>query len=248
MLMRYSDLTSEQASRELAERILLLPIGAVEQHGPHLPLSVDVDIAVAIVESVANAVDGLVAPSIAYAARSLPQSGGGHVFPGTIHVPAPTFVPYLEAAIAGFVAWGARRIAIINGHFENEAFVFEALEMAREQGKLSDVKALALSWWSVVDATFIRAHLGHQFLGWHAEHAGIVETSMMMHLRPELVRDMRVDNPRPPAVGVYRHPPPVEATAFRGVLSSTSGSSAQLGKLFFEHACDQIIATMKELR
>ena len=78
------------------------------------------------------------------------------------------------------------------------------------------------------------------FPGWHAEHAGICETSLMMYLKPNLVRSERPDNPTPPIAGVYLHPVNPEVISNRGVLANTTGSSAEIGKDLFEHICDQI--------
>ncbi|MBV8753087.1 MAG: creatininase family protein [Hyphomicrobiales bacterium] len=243
-MIRYGDLTSEETEKQLASRILFLPIGTIEQHGPHLPLSVDVDISTAVAERLAEILAGIAAPSINYASRSLPQSGGGHVFPGTIHVRGSALVDYFVDVLACFLHWGAAKIVIINGHYENESFLFEALELLRERNLLRGVNMLALSWWSAIDAAFIQRHLGDQFFGWHAEHAGIVETSLMLHLRPETVRQIRVDNPRPPPAGVYRHPPSQEATGYRGVLSSTSAATAEFGRPLLEHICENIAAML----
>ncbi len=244
-MIRYGDLTSEQTETQLASRILFIPVGTIEQHGPHLPLSVDIDIATAIAEKLAQAVTGVVAPCINYAGRSLPQSGGGHVFPGTIHVRGTALVSYFEDIIASFLRWGAIKIVIINGHYENEAFLFEALELLRERNSMRG-KVLALSWWSAVDAAFIQRYLGSSFAGWHAEHAGIAETSLMLHLRPDTVRQIRVDNPRPPLAGVYRHPASREATGYRGVLSSTSGATPEFGERLLEHICENIVAMLSD--
>ena len=63
--------------------IVLLPVGALEQHGPHLPMNCDVVIPASIAERVARRLGGLVAPPVAYGYKSQPKSGGGNHFPGT---------------------------------------------------------------------------------------------------------------------------------------------------------------------
>ncbi|MCE0444938.1 creatininase family protein [Streptomyces tricolor] len=86
----------------------------------------------------------------------------------------------------------------------------------------------AFSWWSLVRDTWTDAEIA-EFPGWHAEHAGVTETSLMLHLHPDLVTAERPDHDRPPRAGVYLHPVDVEQISNRGILSSTSGSSAALG-------------------
>ncbi len=104
---------------------LLLPFGAIEQHGPHLPLAVDTILAESIACEVAERVNGIVAPTLPYGARSLPNTGGGPSFPGTIGLPGNLLISLYRVIIEAFVKQGATKIALINGHWENEPFLIE---------------------------------------------------------------------------------------------------------------------------
>ncbi|MFD0382238.1 creatininase family protein [Streptomyces stramineus] len=73
----YTDLTSAETAGALGGHTLVWPIGATEQHGPHLPLSVDSVLAEEFGRAIAEELDGFVLPVQPVAARSLPQSGGG---------------------------------------------------------------------------------------------------------------------------------------------------------------------------
>ncbi len=75
-------LHSENVRAEAQDAILVIPVGAVEQHGPHLPLTVDTEIPVRIASMLVEKLKVIVAPAVTYGARSLPQSGGGPGFPG----------------------------------------------------------------------------------------------------------------------------------------------------------------------
>src|SRR5271165_1575743 len=121
----FERLHSENVRAEAKDSILLVPVGAVEQHGPHLPLTVDTEIPVRIASLLAERLNVIVAPAIPYGARSLPQSGGGHSFPGTINIRGSVLTDYLKDVVAGYIASGFRSIVILNGHFENESFIFE---------------------------------------------------------------------------------------------------------------------------
>jgi creatinine amidohydrolase len=103
---------------------LILPVGAVEQHGPHLPLTVDIDIAEALATELAQRLGGYLAAGIVYSARSLPQSGGGPSFPGTIAVRGTTLIEYFTDVLAAYIRCGARSLVVVNGHYENEPCVF----------------------------------------------------------------------------------------------------------------------------
>src|ERR1700692_2560367 len=118
----FEKLHSENVRALAKDAILVLPVGAVEQHGPHLPLTVDTEIPVRIAAMLAKKLNVIVAPAISYGARSLPQSGGGHGFPGTINIRGSVLTDYLKDIIAGYVATGFRSIVVLNGHYENESF------------------------------------------------------------------------------------------------------------------------------
>ena len=74
------------------QHILIIPIGATEQHGPHLPLGVDAMLAKAFSLALAKQINGVVAPTLNYGYKSLPLSGGGPFFPGTIDLNGNTLI------------------------------------------------------------------------------------------------------------------------------------------------------------
>src|SRR3977135_4534471 len=113
--------------------ILVIPVGAVEQHGPHLPLTVDTEIPVRIASMLVEKLKVIVAPAVTYGARSLPQSGEGPGFPGTIEIRGSVLTDVLKDVIACYIATGFRAIVILNGHYENEGFNLEASEVGREE-------------------------------------------------------------------------------------------------------------------
>ena len=223
---RYGDYKSTDIRKAVSKKILFLPVGSIEQHGPHLPLTVDTDIAKAISEEIAKRFDGIIAPEIVYSGRSLPSSGGGPNFDGTIFMKGYLLTEYFIEIISSFINQGAKNLFILNAHFENESFIFEALEVCREKNVFKDVKIIALSWWSIVEASFIQELLPNKFFGWHAEHASICETSLMMYIKPNLVSECRVDNPNPPDAGIYYYPMTSNFMSCQGVLSLTSPSSS----------------------
>jgi creatinine amidohydrolase len=236
----YADCTSEEIENTLKNQTLLLPVGAIEQHGPHLPLSVDIDIATALAIELSARHKGLVAPGISYAARSQPHSGGGPSFPGTIYVRGHVLIEYFVDVFKSYIRAGAIKILVLNGHFENEPFLFEALEICRENDFFTNTSIIGLSWWSVVSKPFCDTLFQGEFPGWHAEHASTAETSLMLYLKPELVRDIRVDHDSPPLEGIYFHPIQPEKISTRGVLAKTSSASKEMGEKLFCHICDQI--------
>ena len=242
--LQLTDLTSTQVTEALRGHTVVWPVGAIEQHGPHLPLSVDLILAEAFADKIAQELDAFTLPAQAVGARSLPQSGGGLFFPGTVHVAGDTLIRFYRETLTSLLALPMTRLVIVNGHYENEPFLFEALDQVRQQGLLEDTEVFAFSWWSLVRDTWTTAQI-RDFPGWHAEHAGVTETSLMLHLRPDLVTPERPDHDRPPQAGVYLHPVDVGQTTNRGVLSSTSGSSADLGEKLLRHVVDEATAMVR---
>jgi creatinine amidohydrolase len=242
----FEKLHSENVRAEAKDAILVLPVGAVEQHGPHLPLTVDTEIPVRIASMLGERVKVIVAPTVHYGARSLPQSGGGPSFPGTINIRGSVLTDYLKDVIAGYVATEFRKIVILNGHYENESFIFEALELCRQEGKLEGTKIIAVGWWSLVPDGVLEKLFGDRFPGWHAEHASACETSLMLHLRNDLVGPTRVDNTTPPRPGIYLFPTDPSKISNRGVLGSSSPSTAEIGLALCEEICSQLVALVQE--
>ncbi|MDT0434468.1 MULTISPECIES: creatininase family protein [Streptomyces] len=240
-----TDLTSAQVTDAVRGRTVVWPVGAIEQHGPHLPLSVDLILAEGFAEGIARELDAFVLPAQAVGARSLPQSGGGLHFPGTVYVAGDTLVRFLRETLSALAALPMGRLVVVNGHYENEPFLFEALDQVREQGLFDGAEVFAFSWWSLVRDTWAATEIP-AFPGWHAEHAGVTETSLMLHLRPDLVTDERPDHDDPPRAGIYLHPVDVGQTTHRGVLSSTSGSSAGLGERLLRHVVDEATALVRD--
>jgi creatinine amidohydrolase len=242
----FERLHSENIRAAAKDAILVLPVGAVEQHGPHLPLTVDTEIPVRVASMLVERLNVIVAPAIPYGARSLPQSGGGPSFPGTINIRGSVLTEYLKDVIAGYIATGFRSIVILNGHYENESFIFEALELCREEGKLEGTKVIAAGWWSFISDDILERLFGDHFPGWHAEHASACETSLMLYLRNDLVGPTRVDNATPPRPGIYLFPADSSKISNRGVLGSSSPATAEIGLALCEEICSQLVALIQE--
>lgn len=230
--------TSVSVDADISGRTLVLPIGSIEQHGPHLPLSVDTLLAEAFGAAIASDVDGYLLPTLPVGVRSLPQSGGGLSFPGTVYMRGETFTRLLVETITSLARLPFARLIISNGHYENESFIFEALDELKDHGILEERAVIAFSWWSLVENEWISANIP-DFPGWHAEHAGLTETSLMLALHPSLVRSPRPDNANPPPSGIYRHPTDPKALVAQGVLSRTSTASAELGQKLYDHVVRQ---------
>lgn len=128
------------------DQVLILPVGATEQHGPHLPLCVDAVLAEQFACRLAQAVGGVVAPTLSYGYKSKPLSGGGPLFPGTIDLNGATLQQLASDLFDEFVRDGFTKIFIMNAHFENDPFLIEAMDLC--SARYGDRVTLLLSnWW-----------------------------------------------------------------------------------------------------
>jgi creatinine amidohydrolase len=160
--------------------VLVMPVAAVEQHGPHLPLSTDVDIGAGLLSA---ALARLPAEAPVYtlpmqAVGASPEHGD---VPGTLDLGPRVLEDALVALGASVARAGVRRLVIANSHGGNKAVVDLAALRLRSAFDLLVVKA---HWFR-----FPRPDVGLPEGEWqHGLHGGAVETAMMLHLHPERVR------------------------------------------------------------
>ena len=217
---RLGELTwPEVAAR--GEVVLAVPVGSTEQHGPHLPLSTDTDVAVALAEALARRrSDVLVAPAVAYG------SSGEHAgFTGTLSI-GPAATELLLVELGRSAAATARRLLLVSAHGGNAEPVARAAARLRAEGL--DLLVFSPRWPG--DA-----------------HAGRTETSVQLALRPDRVRageaaagntaELRTLMP-----ALRRHG--VRAASPNGVLGDPAGASAAEGRRLLAAAGDELAAAV----
>lgn len=232
--------------------LLILPIGSVEQHGPHLPLLTDSIVAEELARRVRTTWPVVIAPTFVYAMASAPRSGGGRHFPGSIGMPAGTLVPALTRTLSEFLRSGFNRVLVMNGHMENVPAVYEAAENLLGVGgswlaQPGERRIVHINWWDFVTDDHLRRFLGAQTVDWGAEHAGVLETSVLEALRPDLVdASAKVAGGAPDPVLYDAFPPRPETLWPNGIGSTALGSSIEMGQALVDitlDAVESIIAT-----
>ena len=149
--------------------VVFLPIGATEQHGPHLPLGTDALLASAISEDVAREIDGIVAPALSYGYKSQPKCGGGQHFCGTTSVDGATLIAMVRDAVREFHRHGVKRLVLVIGHYENQWFVTEGIELAmRDIGANAGLEVMRLEHWEFVKSATLDKIFPGRFSGHRA--------------------------------------------------------------------------------
>ena len=221
--------------------VVFLPIGALEQHGPHLPMNCDEVIPREISEEVARNVSGLVAPSFFYGYKSQPRTGGGNHFPGTTSLSAEAMIASVRDVIEDFARHSVRRMVLMDGHSENTMFIIEGIDLALREllrDGVKDMKILRIGYYEFTSAETEKVVWPDGFPSWPLEHAGVMETSVMLYCHPELVdmSKLATDVPaRFPPYDVY----PVSFENLptlprSGALNSAKLATAEKGKLMFD--------------
>jgi creatinine amidohydrolase len=226
-----------------------LPMGSTEQHGPHLPLGVDVILPSAVSERVAQEIGGVVAPAIAYGYKSQARSGGGEGFPGTTSLAAHTFSLVIRDVVVALATKGVRRLVVMNGHVENAWPALEGIDLAlrdlRRDG-INDMIVLRLSYWDFVSPQTLDRLFPDGFPGTDLEHASLLETSMMLAVRPDLVDVAKIPSDGPASFPAYdRSPGHAGFVPPSGVLADAIGASAEKGRWLLD---DHVALITKAVR
>jgi len=199
-----NELTRAEAGTIAERALVVIPTGATEQHGPHLPIGTDT----MLVEAVARGAATRVRPTLpVFVTPTLPFGSSPHHIPfgGTMSVGTETYYRLLCDLLESLVAGGFRRVFIVNGHGGNSELVQLA---ARDVALRRELRAGVGSYWTIAWSRLTGAGAGK--LGHLPGHAGIFETSMIAALRPDLVRE-----PRPSRTLDERTSPPMPADPYR---------------------------------
>jgi creatinine amidohydrolase len=231
-------MTWEEYRDQVDRRIIILPVGSLEQHGPHLPLSVDTVIAASLAKRVDQELEAMVLPPIVYGYKA---QGGGQGFPGTTSLDGTTLISLTLDILRETSRHGGQRFLVLNGHYENVAFVTEAIELFLREADGAQV--VALSWWDLVSDELVAELFAEAgFPGWELEHAALTETSLMQYFAPELVREDRIVDDhaeRMPAYSIF--PPPDDIIPKSGVPCQATSASREKGEKLARELVDSIV-------
>jgi mycofactocin precursor peptide peptidase len=214
---------------EVPERpLVLVPVGSLEQHGPHLPFDTDTVIATAAAEALAartaatSDLQVLLAPALVYGA-----SGEHQGFPGTVSLGHEALRVVVVELVRSVSTW-AERIVLVNGHGGNVATLRSAVAQMVDEGH--NVSWLPCAFESATDA-----------------HAGYDETSVMLHLAPAGVRMDRAAAGNTSSLADLMPALVTSGVAVvspSGVLGDPTGATAEDGRVLFEGLVDRLSSAL----
>ena len=248
----WADLTAaEFRALDAARTIAVLPVGAIEQHGPHLPVSVDRDIVEEIVARTAPRLEDL--PVLFLPTMPIGKSNEHIAFPGTLTLSAETLMRAWMEVGASVARAGVRKLLFFNGHGGNTA----ALDIvARDLRARHGMLTASCSWFALFDSRdlFDQRELVHGI------HAGEGETSVMLAARGHLV-DMSLARDFTSRSEQWAHDYEylgVGSTPVKvgwliqdlnrdGACGNAAGATAEKGELLLDRGVEHFIAMLREL-
>jgi creatinine amidohydrolase len=233
--MLYEELTTSELEKMLDERsVAILPLGAMEEHGCHLPLSTDClqpeFVAMEVAKKVGNA---FVLPIVKYG-----QCSSTRNFPGTLSLRFETLEMLIEDIVSELARTGFRNVVVLSGHAGrvHMAALRTACERALEK---DDIKIMVLSDYDIA------YKIKDLDIPENDGHAGMIETSRVMAIRPDLVRKgAKAEHPDFPEFRVLRHP---ERHFPGGVMGDPTKASKEKGQVLNNIIIEKLAELIKKM-
>jgi creatinine amidohydrolase len=234
----FDELSTREAGRMVAAGVpIILPVGSVEEHGEHLPLCTDSVQPEYVALRVAERKGCLVAPPLRYGV-----CGSARNFAGTISVGFDALRAMVYDVLEEFVRNGFRRLLVVSGHAGQSHMA--ALRLAAESVVLGhDGEGVRVMVCSDYDFAY---ELRGKYFSEKDGHAGAIETSRVMAIRPDLVkRKGKASHPVFPRFEVVAH---AERYFPSGVIGDPGEASRRKGQMANEYIVDGVCGLIDELR
>lgn len=239
--VRWSDLAWPDIGATFDSRptdVGLLPVGATEQHGPHLPSGTDTILANAICEAVSSRTGALVLPPLPIGC----SYGHGRTLPGTLSLSPEALAATIRETVEWAALSGLRRVLLVNAHFGNHASLMVATDHIRLERP--DLRCAVVGWWSADPEVAAETAADGEDI-----HANRTETSLMLAVAPELVhldRARSADDPDRTGDLVFRYT--ATSLSTNGVTGRPSEATPELGRRLLERTVGAISSLVERGR
>lgn len=236
----------EMSWTELVERrkecdTVIIPGGAIEVYGPHLPLGSDSLVSVAICELVAERTNAIIGPMI-----EIGESQALSSFPGTVVVKPFTYELMMRDIIEGMIKIGFRKFMFINMHAGNVPIISA---LCREFQESNQIKCAQIDWWRFTQPNTTDICVNK---GWMAHgHASECGTSVLLHLYPELVDFSKAECVKMDESKFLKYSDVITYVPFNkkspnGILGDATIATAEKGKQIVDVCVNRIVDFMNE--
>lgn len=230
--------------------VAVLPCGSMEQHGPHCPVQVDTCLVSAVARRAAERVPGVVVTPTFWSGYSMNH----RAYPGTLTLGVESYLGAIKDLGRSVVRCGFRKLVLLNGHGGNRAVLQVTAQELRWE--FPDRQFLTVTYWDLVRE---RAMAIRESEVGGCSHAGEFETSVMLHLRPDLVAmEEALRNPRVPKLSQEQRDMFILGVVMRaddfgdrkptGVAGDPTVASAEKGERFLEAAVEGLCALLEEVK
>jgi creatinine amidohydrolase len=225
-------LTTTVEERDRASRVALLPVGSFEQHGPFLPLITDTVVAVTVARAV-----GAVGPVLELPAVTISCSHEHAAWAGTVSISAGTLYAIVNDVAESLRRSGVDRLVIVNGHGGN----YVLANVVQEAGGSMALFPSEVDWARARAAAGMRTPVDSDM------HAGELETSILLHAHPRLVRQDYAEHDHLADERDRMLTLSLAAYTESGVVGRPSLASAEKGGLVLESLVESFVGVLAAL-
>ncbi|MDR0778499.1 MAG: creatininase family protein [Methanomassiliicoccaceae archaeon] len=229
--MRVDRITTNDFEKIVPKKpLLILPVGATEAHGVHLPLGTDTFQAEFVANAISEKMENvLVAPTLPYGNHSSLKD-----VPGTINITFDTLRSVIIDILESFIDHGIKRILVISGH-AGTSHMAAITEACRDIVSEYNVKVMFVSDYYIGSSEFVYDGDGH---------GGMLETSRMLAIHPDMVKKERPKGKFISADGMILRD--ASACIPDGIVGDTGKASSETGKRMNDHLVDTLIKMIRE--
>ena len=242
--MKLAEMTWPEVEKLSRDVVVVFPIASFEQHSLHLPFITDTMVLEELIKRMEEQVRDAV---LALPTQWLGYSYHHMKFSGSLTAKSETHLNMIVDTVSSIVDAGFNKVLIVNGHGGNQSNMAVALQRLREQ--YENAKIYGCATWGVASEEMDEIkESGPEGSG----HAGETETSMMMHLRPDLVKTDRMEKDGERSQSVFAG----KVTTFRrmdqrtkhGGMGDPTKASPEKGKRFYDVMVEKLVELIQEIR